>query len=319
MVALSILLLWLTFRHVNLTDVWDKIKAAKMWWVLLSMAFAFLAIVSRAYRWNMLIESSGYKPLLSNSTYAVLFAYLANLAFPRLGEVTRCGALSKKENIPFDILLGTVIVERAIDVICLLLSIALVFMLEFQTMGNFLYEKVFKGIGASINLTSVAIMLLALVGIGVGLRILFKSKTSSAFVLKIRKMVAGVISGLSSIKKIRNLPIFIFHTFFIWLMYYFMIYVCFFSLPATAVLGIKECFLILVAGGLGMSAPAPGGIGAYHKLVSEGLALYDVPISDGVAFATLLHTSQIVEMVVCGVFALIMLGSGSSRISKIKA
>ena len=96
-----------------------------------------------------------------------------------------------------------------------------------------------------------------------------------------------------------------------------MIYVCFFSLPATSMLGIKECFLILVAGGLGMSAPAPGGIGSYHKLVSEGLALYNVPIGDGVAFATLLHSSQIVEMVVCGVFALIMLGNGNNRESKI--
>ena len=125
--ALGILLLYFAFRGINLNELLIGLKSANYSWVFLSLIFAFLGFLIRAYRWNLLIEPLGYNPSLRNTFYAVAIGYLANFALPRLGEITRCGTLNKTENTPFDALLGTVFVERVIDVISLFLLILLIF------------------------------------------------------------------------------------------------------------------------------------------------------------------------------------------------
>lgn len=316
MLGLGGLMLWLTFRGMDLSHIWEKIKNARFGWVFLSAVFSFIAFISRAYRWNMLLEPAGYKPLLKNTSYAVMFAYLANLAFPRLGEVTRCGALSKKEKIPFDILFGTVIVERVLDVLSLFIAIGIVSLLEFNTMGKFIYDNFLVGMAAKFTIVNMLIVLSAAVASTFVIIRIIKDKSESGFIFRFKKLLGGIGTGLKSILKIKNLPLFIFHSIFIWVMYYLMIYACFFSMDATSALGVRQCFLILVVGGLAMSAPVQGGVGLYHLFVSSGLALYGVPLDDGVAFATLLHTSQIIEIVLCGVVALILLGVSKDRDSK---
>lgn len=317
MLGVGIVMLWLTFKGIDLANVWDKIKHARFGWVILSAVFSFIAFISRAYRWNMLLEPAGYKPLLSNSSYAVMFAYLANLAFPRLGEVTRCGALSKKEKIPFDILIGTVIVERLLDVFSLIIAIGIVTLLEFTTLGTFIYENFLSGITHAFTPAKISIAAIIFVIVILAFRYIINHTAQSGFIFRIKNIIKGIGTGLRSIGRIKNLPLFLFHSVFIWFMYYMMIYACFFSLDATSTLGIRQCFLILVAGGIGMSAPVQGGVGLYHLFVSKGLALYGVPLPDGVAFATLLHTSQIIEIVICGVMALIILGITPDRESKV--
>src|SRR5438046_4337076 len=138
LIAIAIGLLYLAFRGVSLKNIYHEMLQANIWCLLLSILAGFIALVSRAYRWNLMIEPLGYSPSLRNTTYAVSIGYFANLAFPRLGEVTRCGTLTRAEAIPFSSLLGTVIVERIVDVISLFVCLLFTDIIELKRLGNFL-------------------------------------------------------------------------------------------------------------------------------------------------------------------------------------
>jgi hypothetical protein len=135
-----------------------------------------------------------------------------------------------------------------------------------------------------------------------------KHKVSEhSMVNRLRGLLAGVASGFKTILRMKNNGWFVFHTIFIWVVYFFMTWVCFFCLDATSHLDVKAGMFVLVVGGLGMSAPVQGGIGAYHYIVSQGLQLFGVSATDGIVYATLVHTTQTLLVVVLGLIALLLL------------
>src|SRR5438477_11579794 len=142
LLALSLGLLLFAFRGMDVKKILQQSLHANVFWVLVSATFSILAIVSRAYRWNLLIESTGHSSPLKKTVSALMIGYFANLAFPRLGEVTRCGSLSKAEAIPFTNLLGTVIVERVVDLVTLVACILLTAILEYHRLGSFLHDNI---------------------------------------------------------------------------------------------------------------------------------------------------------------------------------
>ena len=142
--AIGIILLYLAFKDVDISKLWHDIKDANFYWVGLSLVFALLGFISRALRWILLIEPLGYKPSSKNTILAVFLAYFANIAMPRLGEITRCGSLNKTDNIPMDKLIGTVITERVIDFLTLLILIAFVLIIKFKQVGGFFSEQIFS-------------------------------------------------------------------------------------------------------------------------------------------------------------------------------
>ena len=302
-------LLWLAFRGVRLRDTIEEIRGANFFWIFLSVLVSLVAFFSRSLRWNMLIEPLGYHPRPMNTSAALMIGYLANLAVPRLGEVTRCGTLSRTEKVPFEALLGTVIIERIIDVICLLLLIAGVAIVESERLGSFLFTNIFNPatakFRAAVN-SPLAITLLASVVI---LLIVFlaRRKFSGGILKKIGGLLRGVMNGVDTVRRLKNPFGFIFHTVLIWAMYFLMSYTCFFSLQATTSLGLSAGMFVLVVGGIGMSAPVQGGIGAYHLLVSQGLILYGIAQDHGLAFATLMHTSQTLVVIFFGGLAFLYL------------
>ena len=143
LLGVAVALLLYALRGMDIKKIMQQILHADIFWVSVSGLISIIAFVVRAHRWNLLIEPLGYSPSLKNTTYSVIVGYFANLALPRLGEVSRCGALSKAESIPFNKLLGTVIVERIIDVLSLLVCILLTAALEYKRLGNFFSEKIF--------------------------------------------------------------------------------------------------------------------------------------------------------------------------------
>lgn len=289
--------------------VWDKVRHANPWYLLLCSFCSFAALISRSLRWIQLIEPLGYKPRLTTTYHAVMFGYLANMAIPRLGEISRCGALNKSDDVPFEKLVGTVIVERLSDVIMLLFCMALTAVLEFDRLGGFLYDQI---IGPAIQKVGNGTWLLvfvaafALVG-GIALYRLFRMNHPPAFILKIKKLVVGVMEGLRSITKVKKKGLFVFHSLFIWLMYFLMSYVCFFALPETSSLGASAALFIMVLGGIGMTAPVQGGIGAYHLLVSQGLMLYSLSETDGIVYATMSHTVSTLMLIILGAISMVSL------------
>jgi uncharacterized protein (TIRG00374 family) len=318
LLAIAFALLALAFRGVDLKSILADLSEVNYFWVAMSVLASLVAFVSRAYRWNMLIEPLGYNPKLKNTTYALMVGYFANLAIPRIGEVTRCGSLSKAEKVPFEGLLGTVIVERAIDVICLLLLILLTAVLEFNRLGNFLMENVVTPIQdkAQSYLYSYLFFIIAFVALLAFATVFFvmrSRKKENGAMTKVLNLINGVVAGLRSVGKLKRPGAFVFHTVLIWFMYYVMAYVCFFALPATSNLTMTAGLFVLVVGGMGMTAPVQGGIGTYHLLVSQGLILYGLTKEHGLAFATLMHTSQTLVVILFGGISLFLLFLGNKK------
>jgi hypothetical protein len=238
-----------------------------------------------------------------------MFGYLANMAIPRLGEISRCGALRKSDEVPFEKLVGTVIIERLSDVFMLALSIAITAFLEYDRLGGFLYAQILapaiEKVGNGTNLI-IILLIIFLAGIA-GIYMLFRMPNPPASVQKIRSIVKGILEGLKSIALIKNKGIFLLHTFFIWFMYFMMSYVCFFALPETTNLGPSAALFIMVLGGIGMTAPVQGGIGTYHLLVSQGLILYGLSETDGIVYATMTHTVSTLLLIILGGISMISL------------
>lgn len=305
---IGILLLYLAFKNVDINKLWSDIKGANFYWVGLSLVFAVLGFISRALRWKLLIEPLGYKPSNKNAILAVFIAYFANIAMPRLGEITRCGSLNKTDDIPVDKLFGTVITERVIDFLCLLLIIAFVLVVKFEEVGGFfakeifnpLYEKYFSSPMFWIIIISSIVFIVVFM-------LLMKNKLMKISVFqKINIFLNGLTNGLKSVFKMKKVGLFFFHTFFIWAMYVLMTYVAFFSITATSNLSFLDAFFILTIGGLGMSAPVQNGFGAYHWIVSLGLMLYGISQADGLLYATICHESQTLMVLLTGPIALLL-------------
>ena len=301
--AVGILLLWFAFRKVDAGKFIDDLRGANYYWLILSVLFGFFAFVSRARRWILLIHPLGYNPSLKNSFYALMTGYLANLALPRMGEITRCVALGKKGKIPVDQLIGTVVVERSIDFISLMLiMIALIFTSGDQV-GLFLKNSIQIPIQKMFGVTWVIwlILLIVLAVIFILLVRYKKSLRKFRFFSKMFDVGRGVINGLKTISTMEKKWEFLFHTIFIWLNYALMTWVVFFSLESTSFLTFRDSIFILVIGGLGMSAPVSGGIGAFHYIVQQGLYIVKgIPLEDGFAYATLTHESQLIFVVITG-------------------
>ena len=307
-------LLLLAFRGMNINKILQGILHADLFWIAVSGIISIIAFIVRAHRWNLLIEPLGYTPSLKRTTYSLMVGYFANLAFPRLGEVSRCGALSKAEGIPFNKLLGTVIVERIIDVISLLICILLAATIEYKRLGNFLTEKILdplnekiqRLLGSPLLLT---IVILVLTILFIALIYFYKKKRNKETESGTNKIIKGFIDGLRSVGNLKRPGLFIFQSAFIWFLYFLGVYAALYAFSFTSGLGASAALFLLVAGGIGMSAPVQGGIGAYHLLVKEGLVLYGVVAENGLAFAFTLHGLQLILVIVLGIVSLFLLFS----------
>lgn len=309
------LLLYFAFRGMSFHELIHDLRSVKYSWVILSLLFAFIAYVLRAYRWNLIIEPLNYKPPLSSTFYSLMVGYLANFAFPRIGEITRCATLAKKEKIPVDKLVGTVIIERAIDLVSLMILLLFLIILRFDTFGSFLQNSVFLPLSHKVTNTLgfswyIWIGIFALIGSGIAAYLIFREQLSDfKLVSRIKIIIKGVIDGLKSVFHMKRRWEFLIYTVLIWFLYLLMTWVVVFSLPATSNLKLIDGLFILVIGGLGMSAPVQSGIGAYHWIVSRGLSTVYTTISleSGLVFATISHESQSLLAIIMGSVSMIML------------
>lgn len=318
LLGIAVLLLVFAFRGINVNKVFSEMLKANMLWVLLSALMSVIALISRAYRWNLLIEPLGYSPSLKKTTYALMIGYFANLALPRLGEISRCGALSKSESIPFNKLLGTVIVERVIDVISLIICLLIAASIEYKRLGDFFNENIINPISGKFEQIlkspfSIAIVIIILAGLLFTIIYFLRKAKQKESESKVVKLIRGLFDGVRSIANLKRPWLFIFHSFFIWLLYYFSVYIALFAFPFTDDLGPRAALFLLVAGGIAMSAPVQGGIGAYHLLVSQGLVLYGLSQEHGLTFATLIHGLQLLIIVVLGIASMLLLFSGKKN------
>jgi uncharacterized protein (TIRG00374 family) len=305
--AVGIVLLWFAFRNVDFKRLMADLKEADYSWLLLSVLFGFFAFVSRARRWVLLINPLGFKPSTRNSFYALMTGYLANIALPRIGEITRCVALGKKEKIPVDQLIGTVVVERTIDFLSLLSIMIVLIITSSDQIGLFLKESILIPIQQNVssifgNTWILWVILFCLGAITLFLMIRFKKNLRKIrFFSKMFDIARGIINGLKTITNLKRKWEFIFHTVFIWVNYTLMTWVVVFSLESTSHLTLGDSIFLLVIGGLAMSAPVQSGLGAFHYIIRQGLLIVKgIPVEDGLAYALLTHESQLIFVAIIG-------------------
>lgn len=307
--GIGVVLMYFAFRNMPVGQMLDDLKKANFGWVVFSFVFTIVAHLSRAYRWGILIEPIGNRPKLNNLFYSVCSGYIANLAFPRLGEVTRCTVLYEVEDAPFDALVGTVIAERVIDLIMLLLLIMLTVVSNIHLFGHFFADKLKDKLGFITHISpiilimAVLICLLGVLLVYAGRKRIMSIKVAS----KLIHFLIGIWDGLKSVLKLKRKKGFLFHTFFIWFMYYLSAYVCFFAIPETAGLGLSAALFVLVLGGLSMTAPVQGGIGIYQIVVAGGLLLYNIDDEKGKLFASIVLFSQWLLTIILGGISFVML------------
>jgi glycosyltransferase 2 family protein len=305
--VVGIILLWLAFRNVEFEKLIEGLQKADYKWVLLSMLFGLFAYLSRARRWMLLIHPLGYKPSFSSTFHSMMTGYLANLALPRIGEITRCVALGKKEKIPVDQLIGTVVIERTIDFLSLLSIMVALIIIRGEQISQFLnvsifkplQEKVFSLFGFTWILWVIIVLFLFISFFAL---IRYKRNLRKIrFVSKFFDLARGIINGFKTIASLQRKWEFIFHTFFLWANYTLMTWVVVFAIEPTSHLTLGDSIFLLVIGGLAMSAPVQSGLGAFHYIISRGLAFVEgVKIEDGLIYAFLTHESQMLFVIIVG-------------------
>ena len=312
--VVGVFLLWIAFRNVEYQRLLEGLKEADYSWVLLSLLFALFAYISRARRWILLIHPLGYRPSLFNTFFALMAGYLANLALPRIGEITRCVALGKKEKVPVDQLIGTVVVERAIDFFSLLSIMIILIIIKGDEISGYLKEsifvplrqKVFAMFGFTWIIWAIIVVVLSLM---IFLVIRHRKKLRRIrLVDKLFTVIKGVINGMATITSLERKWEFILLTAFIWLNYALMTWIVVFALESTSHITPGDGIFLLVIGGLAMSAPVQSGLGAYHYFISRAVAFIGtVHIEDGLIYAFLTHESQMLFVIIIGAISFFMI------------
>lgn len=300
-IALGVFLVWFSYHSTtpeNRREILFYIKEADPLWVSLSVILGVLGHVSRAIRWNYLLEPLGYKPHIINNVLIILISYFANLGIPRTGEVLRATALTTYEKVPFEKGFGTVVTERVIDVIMLLLVILTAFLLQTDVIMGILLERGFNlnGLLFLVALGAIAVLAFSF--------LIKKSRTS--FAQKIKAFIKGLLDGILSIFRMKHKWLFLFHTFFIWACYIGMLWVIKFTVPETMALTLSQLLVAFVAGAFAM-ATTNGGVGLYPIAVSSALAIFGISAVSGDAFGWIIWIAQTLMIVVFGAISFFLL------------
>ncbi len=293
--------------------------ANPIWLIMICIAF-MISNISRALRWNMLIEPLGYKPKTFNTFFATMVGYLVNLALPRAGEIAKPATVTRYERIPLDRLMGTIVVDRVFDVLMLLVVTGITFLTQFNHLYNFLFgdtapkaecvnEMPVQEAGFEIPW-----LLLFQIGFLIGIITLiiialkWKTVKETAIAQRIIGLIINFGEGIKTVFKLRSPMLFVVHTLTIWLMYYLMMYLCFFAYGPTAGLSPLAALLAFTFGTFGMVIPSPGGMGTYQIAVTAALVIYGVAEADAFAYSNIIFfTITIFCNIFFGILAYILL------------
>lgn len=312
LLGVGILLVWLSFRSVwtEKEKILDSFKSANYFWVGISVLISFFSHFLRAYRWNYLLKPAGYSVKSTNALGAVLVGYFANYGLPRMGEITRCTLVTKYDDVPFEVALGTVITERIVDMLLLISIFFLTLFAQFSQLKEltvtYLYDPLMLKLHGISEHPTKFIILISILLVGAIALFVIRKKISGLLKGKFGNIIKGFAKGLSSVKDIDKKFQFIALSIAIWASYFYSLYVCFFAFEGTANLGHSECLAILLFGTLGVVF-SPGGLGAYPAIVTALLTYYGIEQISAFSFPWMTWTSQFILIVVLGLLSLILL------------
>jgi uncharacterized protein (TIRG00374 family) len=309
--GITALLVYFSLRNLNVAEgenKWDYLQrtwqAADKGWLLAMAGLSFISHLIRAERWRMLFTPMGYHTTISHSFHSLMVGYLINLVIPRGGEISRCYNLYKLDKIPVVESFGTVVVERVIDLLCLIVLIALSFLFESRKLFGFIQTLPINFSGESTLKLLLFIIPVTLVFL---LVLWWLVKKNNRFHQFFKKTLESFKQGILSVFKLKNKGLFILYSGVIWGLYFTMTFTVLKAFPATNALDFSAVLSLFAIGAIAMAAPLPGGTGSYHVLVPQGLFfLYNVPLSDAVAFTFIFHGWQTALFIIFGVVSLLV-------------
>lgn len=294
----------------SLTDkLLADFSSVRVGWILLVVAAFTASNIFRALRWQMLFEPLGHRTSFANSLLTILLGYFANLGFPRIGEVVRGSTMARYEKIPVEQSMGTLVVDRLMDFVCLFLVIGLAFLFQGKTVLDFITRNQTGGAEGGMLQNTLLLTVFGLMCAGIAALFIFRHKLAHLPVYqKIAKLVKGFWDGLRSVFKLKNPALFLLYSAGIWLMFYCQCVCNLKSFPPTSGLGPGQALMVFVFGTLGFVIPSPGGMGTFHALSIAGLALYGINGGDAFSYANIsFFAIQIFYNIAGGVIALVLL------------
>ena len=282
--------------------------------MILSLPFGILAQAFRGWRWKQSLEPIGEHPRSSVCVNSIFLSYAVSLLIPRIGEFARCGVLNRYDKVAFPKAIGTVVTERAVDTIIVLLISATAFLMQIGVFTNF-----FSKTGTRIDdvfgmFSSTGWLVTAICGVASVILIYYVLRHLS-FYKKVKEMFSGIWQGISSLRKVKNIPLFIFYSLAIWGSYFLHYYLTFFCFDATANLGLSCALVSFVVGSVAVIVPTPNGAGPWHFAVKTMLILYGVADNQALYFVLIVHTIQTLLVVLLGIYAWIALSFTKTPVS----
>ncbi|WP_027377215.1 lysylphosphatidylglycerol synthase transmembrane domain-containing protein [Kaistella palustris] len=325
-IAIAALFMWWALKGIEVKKIAGYFEKANYMWVFAAALFGLAAYYFRAVRWNLLLEPMGYKISNSNAFWTISFGYLMNLTIPRSGELARSTALFGVEKVPVEKSFGTIILERVVDLICMVGFLGLTLLFKYEAILSF-YRAVTaeKSKTAESHSNSPIYIAIAAVVLLLFLFFVFRKKLEQlSLYKKVLDFAKGILHGLTSIFKLKQKGKFVLLSLAIWISYYLAAYLVCFALPETSDLTFADGFFIIVVGTLGMMVPASGGIGAFHFALKLGMtALFlsmgksaEAGAEAGLAYAFISHTMQLVLMIVFGMISIPVLAKARLALSK---
>lgn len=302
--GLAVWIFWFLYKDIEVETLWSQVKTSNWFWISFSLIISLFGFWLRGWRWTLLIDmSEGKKVSYSEAYHAVMVGYLANLVVPRAGEVARCGVLTRTNGISLGQLLGTVIIERSIDLLFLIGTILLAFLIEnqlFISLANQLVnlEQIFQSILDNLPLIIGAFGVLVLFGY-----LIFRRFRQSGLIQKIQGFLRDIYGGVKGISRLSNPWGFWLSSLLIWIIYFSTMYAVSMGIASTANLSPGEVLLVMVMGSIGMVAPVQGGIGTFHALVAFILIQLGIAEQDGKIFAAIIHGTQLILILIAGLIS----------------
>ena len=293
-------------------SLWEKIKtdfaSVNYWWIFGVVAAFTVSNFCRAARWQQLIEPLGHRASFGNAFWTIQLGYFANLGFPRAGEVVRATSFARVEKVPIERVMGTLVVDRLMDFVCLALVLGIGLLVEGGTMLDFISSKT-GGSGGSVFGNPVVLGLLGAAVLGGSVFFVFRKKIAQlALFQRVMLLAKGFSDGLRSVFRLKNPGLFLFFSGTIWVCYFLQTWFGLHSFGPTAHLPTAAALTVFIFGTLGIVVPSPGGMGTYHLLAIAALSIYGVNGGDGFSWANIMFFSiQVFYMVLMGCAALIVL------------
>ena len=282
-------------------------------WMLLSFPFGVLAQAFRGWRWRQTLEPLDESSRASVRVHNIFLSYAVSLLIPRVGEFARCGVLRQKDDVSFPKALGTVVTERAIDSLLVLLIAGLTFVTQFRVFMTF-FEETGTSLDSILHRFTTAgwvVTAICLLAIGVlGWYLLRRL----AIYNKVKDVFLGIWQGVMSLKNVKNIPLFVFYTLAIWGSYFLHYYLTFFCFDATANLGMACALVTFIVGSIAVIVPTPNGAGPWHFAVKTMLILYGVQETDALYFVLIVHSVQTLLVVLLGIYAWIALSLTQAKL-----